>query len=231
MGMSNQIPSSRLVQPGVCTSTTRPASPFEGQAIFETDTDRMLIWNGTTWVMPNKPTINPDGLELITAVTCSSGGTASNGVVTVGSAVSSVVINNAFSSTYENYQVVISSIDLSIADYSIVLKLNNSSGSTYNSGSLSIPYFQSGSFSWQPSTNLGFYIGYGGDQNNSSVVCTLYGPFLTQQTAASWTSAGQNYGWTGNGMDKNAVSSTGFTISAPSTTLTGGTIAVYGYRK
>jgi len=50
MGLTNQIPSSRLIQPGVCTSTTRPASPYEGQAIYETDTDRMLIYNGSIWI-------------------------------------------------------------------------------------------------------------------------------------------------------------------------------------
>ena len=50
MGISNTIPPSRLIQPGVCTSSTRPTSPFEGQAIYETDTDLMLIWNGTAWV-------------------------------------------------------------------------------------------------------------------------------------------------------------------------------------
>ena len=52
MPITNYIPSSRLIQPGVCTSTTRPASPFEGQAIYETDTDLMFIYNGTVWVNP-----------------------------------------------------------------------------------------------------------------------------------------------------------------------------------
>ena len=65
MGITQQSAAARLIQPGVCTSSTRPAAPFEGQAIFETDTDRMLIWNGTTWVMPNRNTTNPDGLEFI----------------------------------------------------------------------------------------------------------------------------------------------------------------------
>lgn len=49
MGLSNYLPSSRLIQPGVCTSSTRPASPFEGQAIYETDTDRMLVYTGSAW--------------------------------------------------------------------------------------------------------------------------------------------------------------------------------------
>lgn len=36
-------------RPGVCTSTTRPQAPFEGQMIYETDTDMLAIWNGSAW--------------------------------------------------------------------------------------------------------------------------------------------------------------------------------------
>jgi hypothetical protein len=51
MGLSNQIPSSRLIQPGVVSSAaTRPASPFTGQCIFQKDTDQLLVWSGTAWV-------------------------------------------------------------------------------------------------------------------------------------------------------------------------------------
>ena len=34
---------------GVCTSSTRPSGPYEGQMIYETDTDMVAIWNGTAW--------------------------------------------------------------------------------------------------------------------------------------------------------------------------------------
>lgn len=37
------------LRPGVCTSTTPPAVPFEGQMIYETDTDVLAIWNGSAW--------------------------------------------------------------------------------------------------------------------------------------------------------------------------------------
>ena len=46
MSVSNLSSSSR---PGVCLSTTRPAVPYEGQMIYETDTDMVVIWNGTAW--------------------------------------------------------------------------------------------------------------------------------------------------------------------------------------
>lgn len=34
---------------GVCTSSTRPATPYEGQMIYETDTDMVAIYNGSAW--------------------------------------------------------------------------------------------------------------------------------------------------------------------------------------
>lgn len=32
-----------------CTSSTRPSSPVEGEPIFETDTDRLLLYDGSAW--------------------------------------------------------------------------------------------------------------------------------------------------------------------------------------
>jgi hypothetical protein len=46
---------------GVCTSSTRPASPFEGQMIYETDTDRMLVYNGSAWA-----TLTPQSATVLT---------------------------------------------------------------------------------------------------------------------------------------------------------------------
>lgn len=35
----------------IVTSSTRPASPFTGQFIYETDTQLPYIWNGSAWVV------------------------------------------------------------------------------------------------------------------------------------------------------------------------------------
>jgi hypothetical protein len=31
------------------TSSTRPASPVAGKVYFETDTNKVIIWNGSAW--------------------------------------------------------------------------------------------------------------------------------------------------------------------------------------
>lgn len=49
MPLSSVLGAQSLVRPGVCTSTTRPASPFEGQTIYETDTDLVKSFDGTNW--------------------------------------------------------------------------------------------------------------------------------------------------------------------------------------
>jgi hypothetical protein len=47
MAISNN---STGLRPGVCTSTTRPTAPYEGQHIYETDTDIVYLWSGSAWV-------------------------------------------------------------------------------------------------------------------------------------------------------------------------------------
>jgi hypothetical protein len=40
------------IRTGVCTSTTRPTAPYNGQIIYETDTYTLSVWNGSAWVAP-----------------------------------------------------------------------------------------------------------------------------------------------------------------------------------
>jgi hypothetical protein len=70
MGISQQIGASSAIKAGVCTSSTRPASPFEGQMIYETDTDMVTIWNGTAWryIASTTPT-NGTVLQVVTGST------------------------------------------------------------------------------------------------------------------------------------------------------------------
>lgn len=68
MAISNN---SRGMQPGVCTSTTRPTAPYEGQMIYETDTDKTLFWNASAWVNVNS--VSPAFTGTPTAPTAAAG--------------------------------------------------------------------------------------------------------------------------------------------------------------
>ena len=51
MGISQQIGASSLIKPGVIDNTAaRPASPYEGQVIFQKDTNELLVFDGSAWV-------------------------------------------------------------------------------------------------------------------------------------------------------------------------------------
>ena len=71
--------------PGVCTSTTRPANPFEGQMIYETDTDIMAIWNGSSWryIAATTPT-NGTVLQTVNATYSTGVSSASSTIVDTG---------------------------------------------------------------------------------------------------------------------------------------------------
>jgi hypothetical protein len=55
MPLSSVVGAQSIIKPGVCTSSTRPAVPFEGQMIYETDTDKTLVWDGSTWIFVANP--------------------------------------------------------------------------------------------------------------------------------------------------------------------------------
>jgi len=233
MGITNQVGASSLIKPGVIDNTAaRPASPFEGQVIFQKDTDQLLVWNGTAWVIPNSPAQNPQGLELVTTATCTSGGTASGGVVTIGSAQSSVVIGNAFSSTYNNYRIVTNGIVFSTLGAAVYLKLSGSTGSTYYGNMIyNVPTSSAiGGVSAANGTSNGLFLMTSSQTTATDSDGTLTNPFLSSVSNFFGNYSGRSYNGQMSSHDNNAASSTGFTIAPSSGTMTGGTIRVYGYR-
>ena len=42
---------------GVCLSTDRPQNPYNGQVVYETDTNRTLVWDNSAWVVINDPAL------------------------------------------------------------------------------------------------------------------------------------------------------------------------------
>jgi hypothetical protein len=46
-----------IVGTPVVTSGTRPSTPYVGQPIYESDTKRIVVWDGSAWVIPGRSTV------------------------------------------------------------------------------------------------------------------------------------------------------------------------------
>ena len=217
MAISNN---STGLRPGVCTSTTRPTTPYTGQTIFETDTNKMLVWNATAWVIPNQTTQNPEGLELIK-------------VQTVGSAVGSVTVTDAFSATYHNYKIVYSGGASSAFTDAIIYLGGTLPSSGYYASYIYVGF--SGSSVINAGTVNGQYIRYSGISASGvmSIAIDVNSPFQPIITTIAadhvYTTAAGFAGRT-IGFHDSSASFTSFTLMPAAGTFTGGTIKVYGYR-
>lgn len=220
MPLSRYIPTSAISKPGVCTSTTRPASPYEGQVIFETDTDQTFVWNGSAWVFLSTSTANPVGLELVKTQT-------------IGSGVATVDVTSCFNANYDNYRISITGGSHSAATAALVYLL---SGTTPTSSGFycTTAYFSSGGTTLAAAgISNGAFSECGSVSNNAglSLEFEIHSPFLAQYSRVTFSSP-DNYYWRFGGASHNVSASyDGFRIGAYAGTYSNGTIRVYGYRK
>ena len=154
---------------------------------------------------------------------------------TAGSAVASVTINNCFSSTYDNYKILISG-GSSNTPVDLALTLG-ASATGYYGGVMYHPFTTAG-----PATvnavglnNATSFLYAGAASANVAVgQIELYGPNLAKTTGISTQFAVPNTSGSvvnANGFHNVATAYTGFTITAATGTLTGVLFTVYGYRK
>lgn len=179
------------------------------------------------------------GLWRITTCTVSSTGgtaaTASNGVITVGTGNTTVTINNAFSADYDNYFItwdggVISTLAL----IQVYMGTAPTASAYYGSRSATMV---TGAFAGAGDNNVGVWqYACAGDSNFAQMAFHLYSPYRADQTYIDSMYHEPNAGATvfGKyiGFLNNTVQYTNFTIDPQgATTMTGGQIRVYGYRK
>lgn len=183
----------------------------EGQFAYLEDTNTTQYYDGAAWQSVG---VTP-GLTLIKSQT-------------IGSAVSSVEVTGAFSSTYDNYLI---SLEGGVASTSVGLRLTL--------GSTATGYLFAGTFVQYTSSTVGgqfgagtnFEIGYG-STNALSAEIVLGSPNLAKVT--TFRSRGADTGTTGymnsySGFLNNTTQYTAFTIATTTGNMTGGTIRVYGY--
>lgn len=149
---------------------------------------------------------------------------------TIGSAVSSVVVTNAFNATYENYKILISG-GAGSGSASLHLKLG-STATGYKWGIGYIAYATGNPTSYSSSTSGTSFLDCAA-MSTASITCNidLHSPFASKQTMMitqyAYTDVGSVWG---GGTQQSTTSFTDFTFTTGSGTMTGGTIYVYGYR-
>jgi hypothetical protein len=225
MPFTSVLGASSVIKPGVCTSSTRPTAPYVGQLVFETDTNRLVVFTASGWVY--QTATGAPGLVLVKSETSFSGS-------------SSVTADGVFTSTYTNYRVDLR-YETSGSGNEVRLRLRTGGTSTSSNYNVQQMIFDHAtSFSSRQSSLTSFPLS--GQTNGSfvsAVTCTIFGPQLTSPTqfiannapnqgAYTTPQAGQNSG--------NQSSSTSFdgieffpTSGSPSTMT--GSYTIYGLAK
>ena len=177
--------------------------------------------------------------EVLTASSLNSNLTAAGGLQfiksqTIGSGVSSVTVSGAFSTTYDNYKIIISGGVASATNY-LYLTVGST---TAGYGRLQALYAYNAATLTVDNDNFGspFVVAAGGSVNGLSGSIEVFQPF--NATATSFYASLQNMVAgaanslrTTFGALLNTTSYTAFTLTTSTGTITGGTISVYGYAK
>jgi hypothetical protein len=149
---------------------------------------------------------------------------------TIGTAVSTVTVTDAFSADYDNYRIIVSG-GAGSTDLGLTLTLGATTTGYYY-GALG--------YTWAGATNnngaanaAGFVIAGLGTAQGLSMVLDVCRPFATDET---FVTGSQVFMATGQRMQlyggylNNTTSYTAFTLTTSTGTVTGGTVYVYGWR-
>ena len=214
------------LRPGVCTSSNRPATPFEGQMIYETDTDLTYVYGGSAWQQVAGGTaVGNSGLVYIAGGTLSS--TAVNFV-------------GCFTSEYRDYKIVVDSLAWNATGDLYYQFLTGTTPYTNADHFWAMSGFKATGVAFDngaQAQTLGF-LGTGNNGANNLIVgsCSwdIYGPQVSQRTLLIGQGAGVSTDYFSfNGMNAHNVVAayTGIRLLTNSATTFTGNVTIYGYRK
>jgi hypothetical protein len=149
---------------------------------------------------------------------------------TIGSAVSSVTVSNCFSSTYNNYKILVSGVAAASASDNLIMTLNG--GTTEYYGNLIYGLYSGAASLYAPVNNAANwpYMGYSTFTSGIMTTIEVINPNLAEYTAMQSVYVNAGGAGTFTGFRNTTTQHTGFTLAPTVGTITGGTITVYGYR-
>lgn len=149
---------------------------------------------------------------------------------TIGSAVSSVTVTNAFNSTYDNYKIVVSAGTPSNASGSLQLKLGSST-TAYYSGLWYAAWASATGTLLTVNNGASWLYAIASDTNGMGGQIDIFSPNLAKYTRMSGFYMRDDLGGPTWGIHAVGTAYTECTLTVSVGTLTGGTIDIYGYRK
>jgi len=169
MAISNN---STGLRPGVCTSTTRPTTPYEGQHIYETDTDLEYVWNGSAWVINYVQAVSPAFTGTPTAPTAAVG---TNTTQLATTAFVTTAVSNISTGAVPNFLVYLSGGNSTAANGATIAYNTEVYDDTNNvvSGVFTVPAGQAGTYSFTAHTNA-YNIGTSGYMRGCMVTTGTY---------------------------------------------------------
>jgi len=184
--------------------------------------------------MPTPPTFVSG--QILTAAQMNTIGMHLVKTQVVGTTVSSVTVNNAFSADYENYKIIYSGGQSSAAvNLALQLTVGGTASTTAYYGALVWVNLTTAAVAGATDNNGNAFTFAGGaagaNDGGVSLNADILQPFATKRTRLhnAQTAYSVIYG-TYTGLHDLGTSYDGFRMTTGSGTLTGGTIRVYGYR-
>jgi hypothetical protein len=205
---------------GVCTITAGTATVSTAGSLALPQNAGGTLYFTSAGVSIFFPTVAVSGSQGLTLIKSQ----------VIGTTVSTVNVTGAFSATYDNYKIIISSgVTSTTANVSMQL---GATATGYYAGVGGVVY-SSGSFTGVSDNNAVAWT-YAGYSSTSAISfnADLQNPFLSKNTiifsqrSTATTGASGAYN---SGFLNNTTSYTDFTLGLSTGTFTGGTIRVYGY--
>jgi hypothetical protein len=191
------------------------------------------VWTGSAWADLASATTDltpySTTAQMNTAIDVGSGSKLIT-TQTISSSISAVNFDNCFTSTYQNYLIVLNVTVSGYTNITFKYRTGGSSISTnYTNGSLTATTGASVT-NYAGGETATFYLGRSDTSKKISSFINVFNPLQTGIKQQFFASNGDVAYYAGGGNNTNAGSMDGFSIIGESFNLTGGTIRVYGYK-
>lgn len=194
----------------------------EGMVSYLKDTDLVESYNGSAWV--SVAPASQSGLNIVTPTSIANSGgsaSASGGAVTF-TGVTSISLNGVFTSTYDNYKIIINSTGSAGSNGGLRLRSAGSDNSTNTYSALG--FYMSGA-TVTGLSSLDTSWNYSTLTTQTYTVYDIFSPFLSEYTRGDIAQYGSRYSL----VFSATTSFDGLTIFPGSGNITG-KIRVYGYK-